>query len=128
MLLGFSNLSSASKAEFKDRFMKAYNLIVVDNYPAALKILKELGQESPDNANLKSMMGYCYLKTGNTYKEAIDCYTQLNFPDDYTAAYKDGNEKELLAPLEALLYLGEAYHMNYEFEKALEPTRNIVRW
>lgn len=116
----FSLSETSGDSEFKSEFTKAYDLIAKDNYKEAVVILEKLNKEQPQNANLKSMLGYCYLRTGKTYEKAIEYYSQLNFPDDFTINYQDRDANETHAPLEALLYQGESYHMNYEFEKALE--------
>ncbi len=114
----------AGPGEFKDQFQKAYSLIAKDNYSDAAAILKDLLKSNPNNANVQSMIGYCYLQTGKTYDQAIDYLSKLKFPEDFTADYSDGDAKETRAPLAALRHLGEAYHMNYEFDKALKTYRS----
>jgi len=104
--------------EFKSEFSKAYTFISNDNYEDAIDILEKLRLDQPENANLKSMAGYCYLKSNNKLSKAIPVLETLKFPDDLTVDYKDGDSEEILAPLESLVHLGQAYHLNYEFEKA----------
>jgi outer membrane protein OmpA-like peptidoglycan-associated protein/cbb3-type cytochrome oxidase subunit 3 len=110
--------SNGTEEEFKSEFAKAYNFILNDNYEDAISILEKLRLEKPENANLKSMAGYCYLKSNNKHAKAIPVLEALIFPDDLTVNYKAGDSEEILAPLESLMHLGQAYHLNYEFEKA----------
>ena len=117
IILSFS-FSFENSSEFKSEFQKAYNFISNDNYEDAIGVLEQLILEQPNNANLKSMAGYCYLNSNTKLRKAIPILEGLRFPEDMTVNYHDGNSDERLAPIESLYHLGVAYHLNYDFEKA----------
>ena len=71
----------------------------------------------PGNINVKSIIGYCYLQSQNQKSKAINYL--LACQESLTAYYKVKNHKEKNAPVESVWHLGQAYHANYEFDKAI---------
>jgi len=105
------------KKPFGERFNLADQLVEDENYHAAVKLFKELQDESTDNANLNFKIGFCYLKI-NTEKEKAITYLKkasLSISDDYNSE----STEEKNAPTETLFFLGKAYHANYRFEDAI---------
>jgi len=77
--------------------------------------MKEL---DPENCNTNFFIGNCLMNIPNREKEAIPYYEKAL--ESLTIAYKIANPREKNAPIDAIELLGNAYHMNYEFEKAIE--------
>ena len=59
------------------------------------------------------MTGYCYLKSNSQSEQSIRVFESIKFPEDLNPTYNKGLSTETLAPVEAIFYLGEAYHFNY---------------
>lgn len=117
-----TTVCGARAQSFKEEFYKAADFMVNENYYAALPVLFELEKMEPKNANIKSMIGYCYLHTSYEKYRAIPYYEFVleDVKKNVTAFYETGNHKEKKAPVESFRFLGQAYHADYQFSKALD--------
>ncbi len=103
--------------EFKLNYEKAELFLMDENFESALKMYKDLEEIWPDNPNLNYKIGYCYMHIRGQKAEAIPYlekairYVNLSYRGDYI---------ETTAPLEAFYLLGQANHVQYRFNKALE--------
>ena len=70
------------------------------------------------NANTAFTIGNCYMNTQNEKPRAIPYFEAAK--EKLTVEYRVGDLKEKSSPLEVIRFLGQAYHVNYEFDKALE--------
>ncbi len=105
---------------FKEKFDQAFIHLSNESYSKALPILLEMEEMKPKNANTLFSIGNCYMHTIYDKAKAIPYYEKIL--EDYknmTIHYKVGDSKEKQAPVETLLYLGRAYHYNYQFEEAI---------
>ncbi|HEV7229922.1 MAG TPA: OmpA family protein [Bacteroidia bacterium] len=87
-------------------------------YTEALPLLLDLYKQEPLNMNLAFKLGICYQSSRRERAQAIPYFSKA-----VTAAsddYKGSSYKEKRAPLIAYKYLGDAYHLNYQFDKAIE--------
>ncbi len=87
-------------------------------YATALPLLLKLHGVDPDNSNLSFKIGVCYLSSRKQRTQAIPYFNKaiVNISKDYNgSSYKEKN-----APLIAYKFLGDAYHLNYQFDNALE--------
>jgi outer membrane protein OmpA-like peptidoglycan-associated protein len=107
-----------SSEEFRISFFKAEKLLEDGNFQEAILLYRQLLKEQPDNANLNFKMGYCFLNTVLEKKEAISYLEKAitNMSDDAQAEL----HTEFRAPTDALVFLAQAYHQDYKFDKALE--------
>ena len=103
---------------FKSLYFKSLHYLEVYDYSAALEILLEMKELDPENCNTHFFIGNCLMNLPNREKEAIPYYEKAL--ESLTVAYKIANPREKNAPIDAIELLGNAYHMNYEFEKAIE--------
>ena len=103
---------------FKSLYFKSLHYLEVYDYSAALDILLEMKELDPENCNTHFFIGNCLMNIPNREKEAIPYYEKAL--ERLTIAYKIANPREKNAPIDAIELLGNAYHMNYEFEKAIE--------
>jgi len=110
--------SAISQIDFKNQFNDATDFMHKGNYPKALKIWKKLESHHPDNTNIKFSIAMCYLNSRFDKELAIPYF--ISAESRMTDDYKIGNYKEEDSPLEAILYLGKTYHINYQFDEALE--------
>lgn len=101
-----------------EKFDVAVELMSKKQYYQALRIWLIMLEDAPDNANYNYKTGVCYLQQniGKTkalpYLEKACANTTKNYDP-----YFFGEEK---APIDAYFYLGQAYHLNYQFDKAIE--------
>lgn len=106
------------KASEFDRFEAAQTLMENKQYYQALRIWKTLVVAHPENPNFNYKAGVCQLEVISGRRDAIDYLTKTigkthkNYaPDDF---YEDR------VPNDALYHLGRAYHLDGQFDKAIE--------
>ena len=93
-------------------------------YAVALPLFLALSKQDPENRNLSFKVGVCYLSSKRHRAEAIPCFLKasLLISDDY-----DGSSfKERGAPPITWKFLGDAYHLNYQFDKAIEAYSKFI--
>lgn len=102
----------------EDRFDAGRELLEMKQYYQALRMWKSLVKAYPENANYNYRAGLCQLEVISGRKDAIDYLiktigkTTKNFdPVDFY---------EEKVPYDALYYLGRAYHLDGQFDKAIE--------
>lgn len=103
----------AQKKAYKAAIFKANDYIAVDNYVKATAIYDSLLVKFPDDAFIEYKAGECYLLAEGRLTDAIKVLEQS------VAKLPVVNKKSVDA-IEARFYLGQAYHLHYDFEKALE--------
>lgn len=118
--IGASMAQVDREAEFKRIYPVASKQLADENYPQALKNFLALHQLSPRNANINYKIGLSYLGI-NGQKERAVPYLEAAAAST-SEKYKD-TWKETNAPLDALYFLGRAYHLNLDFEKAITAYR-----
>lgn len=113
-----SNASTPYSGDYKNIYMEAEDNFANENYTAALPLYLKLDSLSKGNANINFKIGLCYL-SGATYKAKSIPYFEEAIKN-ITQKYKEGDIKETQAPLSTYYYLAKAYHLNYQFDKAIE--------
>ena len=117
-LVAITTSLNVGAQSFKSLYFKSLHYLEVYDYSAALEILLEMKELDPENCNTHFFIGNCLMNIPNREKEAIPYYEKAI--ENLTIAYKIANPREKNAPIDAIELLGNAYHMNYEFEKAIE--------
>lgn len=118
LLVTITTSLNVGAQSFKSLYFKSLHYLEVYDYSAALEILLEMKELDPENCNTHFFIGNCLMNIPNREKEAIPYYEKAL--ESLTIAYKIANPREKNAPIDAIELLGNAYHMNYEFEKAIE--------
>lgn len=114
-----------SKYSSKEKFEAANALMMIDNrYDEAAIIWKHLVDEDPDNANLNYKLGYCILNSSEGKAKSLPYLEKAKNSISKNYAPFDYDEKNV--PNEVLFYLGKAYHLNYQLDKAQE-TFNLFK-
>lgn len=103
---------------FKSLYFESLNYLEVYDFKSALPILEKMYKLDPENANTCFTLGNCLMNIPHREKDAIPYYEKAM--ESLTVTYRMANHKEKKAPLDVIELLGNAYHMNYEFEKAIE--------
>jgi outer membrane protein OmpA-like peptidoglycan-associated protein/tetratricopeptide (TPR) repeat protein len=115
LILSFNLVSAQS---FRSLYKDAFALLEQDDYETALPILLEMHDLQPNNANTKFSIGICYMNSKFEKVKAIPFLEEAQ--NDLNPFYESGLASEKKAPLEVLKLLGQAYHQNYEFDKAID--------
>ncbi len=102
--------------DYKKMYADAEVYFTNENYTAALPLYIAL-DSMKSNANLQFKIGFCYLNAA-TYKTKSIPYFEEAIKN-IAKQYEEGEINEKKAPLATLYYLAKAYHLNYEFDKAI---------
>jgi tetratricopeptide (TPR) repeat protein len=105
-----------SDRDFKEMFLDAQDLFNYEYYNDALFFFKKLLAVDFNNSNLNFYVGVCILNSKQQRTKAIDYLKKAILKTDIAYSY---NYKETSAPVFAYLYLGEAYHLNGQYDEAL---------
>lgn len=102
---------------FRKKFLEANTLMEENAYDVALPIWLQLNSEEPDNFNINYKIGVCYINSANEKAKALPYLVKAS--QNTAANYDPFSVTEEKAPINALFYLGRAYHLNYEFDAAI---------
>lgn len=137
--LSIFNLSAQTKdPNFEDKFMDAdekFSAVYQDGkseaiayakggYADAIPGLLALYKEDPTNCNLAFKLGVCYRNSRQLRSQAIPYFSAATV--SVSPGYKGSSYKERRAPLIAYQYLGDAYHLEYKFDKAIEAYEKFI--
>lgn len=110
---------TVDKSELKEYFLDAEFFFAQEEYYDALYDYMELYNNGyRDNANINYRMGICYLNVPGQKDKSISFLNVAT--NTVTTKYKSGSFKETRAPLDAWLFLGNAYRVNNQLDKAIE--------
>lgn len=117
LILNSSIITAQSRREMRQMFYEAETWMLFEEYQDALPIYLKLLELNPDNYNYKYCIGICYLNIPGEKEKSIpyleDAASHIN-PD-----YRDGKFSEREAPHDVLFYLGTAYRISNQFDKAV---------
>jgi outer membrane protein OmpA-like peptidoglycan-associated protein len=103
--------------EFKRIFFDADYLMETGFYEEAFNRYKNLLTLDPGNSNILFHCGACCLKIPGNEGMAITYLKEA--AEGITLSYKEDSHKESGAPWLTYFMLGQAYHLNYQFSKAV---------
>lgn len=112
------NILATEDPTIKEKYLSASYFYLYEDYESALPIYLELYDKEPTNASLNYKIGYCYLQIPGQKHKSIPF---LEFATtNVSTKSNEFSYKETTAPEVAYYRLGEAYHNNLEFDKAIE--------
>jgi outer membrane protein OmpA-like peptidoglycan-associated protein/tetratricopeptide (TPR) repeat protein len=114
----FIPASGQFEKNFKRLFTDAQYYLITEDYEDALKCYQKLLYLDPGNCNVQYLTGTCFLNIPGMKKMAIKPLEASTM--HITQKYRDGSYREKDAPFETIYYLARAYHINYEFDKAID--------
>ena len=108
---------SQEKSELKEIFVEAESYFLFEEYNEALPLYLQLNEKQPSNDNINYRIGICYLNIPYEKSKSISFLEKAikNITNDY----KEGSFKETKAPQDVYFYLGNAYRINDNLDKAL---------
>lgn len=115
---------SLKNASFKDKLEAANALMEDQLYVYAVKVLINLVAEQLDNANINYKIGICYLNISNDRAKALPYL--LNAEKKISKNYDPFTTFETNAPIETYFYLGNAYHITEDCDKAIENFNKFI--
>lgn len=118
-LISFSILSYAqSKQDMKRAFVNGEFALMYEEYREALPFFQELYDGGRRDANIKYRIAICYLNIPNEKEKAIPFLEEAI--ENITETYSEGFYNEREAPIETYYYLGIAYRITNQLQKALD--------
>ena len=102
----------------QEAFYDAEYFLMRGDYADALPYYQGIYTSMPDNASIAFRIGLCYLNIEDSKNLAIEYLEKAS--QKISAKYREGSLRQVDAPYEALFFLGDAYRINYMFEKAKE--------
>jgi tetratricopeptide (TPR) repeat protein len=102
----------------KEQLLEAESNFVYEEFNEALPIYMKLKDRYPDNAYLDYKIGRCYLNIPFEKQKSISYLQKAEVKMSRTS--KDGNFKHNEVPLDVIFYLGDAYRINNQIEKAID--------
>ncbi len=109
---------SQDNTRLQEAFYEAEYFLMRGDYSDALPYYQGIYAAMPDNASIAFRLGLCYLNIEGSKNMAIEYLEKAS--KQVTAKYREGSLRQTEAPYEAIFFLGDAYRINYMFEKARE--------
>ncbi|QKG79352.1 OmpA family protein [Tenuifilum thalassicum] len=107
-----------AQESFKELFNDAEYYFFLKDYKEALPLYNKLYSLDSANSNIIYKIGLCYLNIPGLKEKAIPYLEKAS--QNISKWYREGYYREKNAPLDVLFYLGQAYEVNFQFDKALE--------
>lgn len=95
-----------------------------EEYVDALSEYRILIKRGYDNSNINYRIGVCYLRIPGEKVESIPYLEKA--VENVSVEYKEGSLKETKAPLDAYLFLGNAYRIGNKLDKAIEAYTKFI--
>lgn len=118
LLLVFVLSSFAQPADLKDTFLEAESYFLFEEYNEALPLYLKIHRADPGNDNINYKIGVCLLNDPYQKGKSISYLQQAS--NNINPKYRENNYKETQAPPEVIFYLGNAYLINNQLDKAEE--------
>ena len=106
------------KVSVYDKFEAASTLMENKQYYQALRIWQNILKTHPDNANYNYKAGICQLEVITGRNNAID-YLKKTI-GKVAKNYDPNDPDESKVPIDGLYYLARAYHLDNQYDKAIE--------
>ncbi len=108
----------AQSPDLKEIFLEAESYFLFEEYNEALPLYLRIHRADPDNDDINYKIGVCLLNDPYQKDRSIRYLEQAS--RNINPKYKQNSFKERTAPPEAFFYLGNAYLVNDNIDKAKE--------
>ena len=109
---------NAQSPDLKETFLEAESYFLFEEYNEALPLYLRIHRADPENDNINYKIGVCLLNDPYQKDRSIRYLEEAS--KNINPKYRENNFRETTAPLEAFFYLGNAYLVNDNIDKALE--------
>ena len=113
-----TELSAQDKKAYRSQFLEAEYFFLIGEFNEARFIYSELLKQDPENANLKFLIGACYLSLDEEKAKAIPYLESA--AANISPSYREGSYKERNAPKESMFALARAFHIQNQLDKAID--------
>ncbi len=107
----------------REMFLEAESYFLYEEYNEALPLYLQLSILYPKNDNISYHLGRCYLNIPYEKEKAIGHLEKAS--KNINPKYKGSSLKETAAPADVIFYLGDAYRVNNQLEKAIAQYRKF---
>lgn len=111
---------------YKEYFQEGSYLLLEDNFQMAQENFEAAYQLDSSGANINYMLGICLIHSANQKAKAE--YYLSKAVQNISRTYKNDNYQEKAAPPLAHFYYGQALHINYKFDQAIEQYNNFSKY
>ena len=131
-LWALQGMAQGENTTFTWKFEEANKLTEEKFHNQAAEIWQELLQTQPENSNLNWKLGYAYMNSYNQKQKALPFLEKAaekragGYGGFNMAGYDPFDPSEKNAPVEVDYWLGRAYHLNGQFDKADEFYRKFA--
>jgi len=113
-----SLFAQEANQKLKELFLDGEYFFLSEDYEEALYSYNTLYKRGyADNANINYRLGQCYLNISGEKSKAVSYLEKA--VQNLTGKYTEGSFKETKAPFEAQFYLGNAYRVTNQLDKAI---------
>jgi outer membrane protein OmpA-like peptidoglycan-associated protein len=110
--------SQQAETALREVFQDAEFFLADEAYIDALQEYNKLYKRGYDkNPNINYRIGICYLNIPGQKQKSVPYLEEA--VKTVSSKYKEGNLSEKSAPIDAWLYLGNSYRINYQLDKAI---------
>ncbi len=117
-LSAFTSYNYSQTGKLKETYQEGNGFFKDEDYKEAIYYFLQLEQKGFINPNIQFKIGTCYLNVPGEESKAIPYLEEAVKHINYKYSAKDPLEKQ--APLHSLFFLGNAYRIDNQLEKALE--------
>jgi hypothetical protein len=126
LLVFLTSVASQTHDEILEFFEEAEYFFNRGDYTEAAYYYKKVLEQYPENANFNFKLGECYLKIPGEEVQAIPYLEKAIRKTVEKNRYKPKLFEEKNAPLHAFFYLGNAYRIDNQLDKALETYNTFI--
>jgi len=109
---------NAQKDPIRDEFFDGEFFLAEEEYSEAIQAyLKVFNAGNQDNANINYRIGMCYINIPGEKNKAIPYLEKA--VTNVSPNYREGVYKDPKAPVDSWLFLGNAYRIDYQLDKAI---------
>lgn len=119
LIIANTAVGQMSKGTFNDKFRDATKLMNEKFWNKSIRILEELNDAQPNNNNVKYKLGYAYLQTSTDKTKALT-YLEDAIQGKISKNYDPYDATEKSVPVDAMYYLGRAYHLDFDTSEAIQ--------
>ncbi|MFP4047181.1 MAG: OmpA family protein [Bacteroidales bacterium] len=112
-----TGLTQQKSQKPSELFQDAEYYRLYEEYSEALPLYQQLINDGYDNAHINYRIGECYLELAGHKERAIPFLEKA--VENINKKFKEGSLKETGAPVYSIFYLGKAYQVNDQLDKAL---------
>lgn len=112
------------KGNYKEMFIEAESNLLYEDYFEAYYLYNLIYQYFPNNYNIAYKIGLCMLNITGLKDNAITYLETAS--KNWANITKDNSLKETRAPADVFYYLGNAYRINNDLDKAIESYKTFI--